>query len=51
LNARTTNDSQNPGNSLIAKKAGKLIQPGQSVTLQVRDTDGRLSPEFRFARP
>jgi len=24
---------------------------GQSVNIQVRGSDGRLSPEFRFARP
>jgi hypothetical protein len=47
---KTANDNQNHY-SLIARKAGKLITPGQTVTLQVRDADGRLSPEFKFARP
>jgi hypothetical protein len=46
---KTANDNQNPAYSLIARKAGKLIA-GQTVTLQVRDADGRLSPEFKFAR-
>ena len=48
---KTSNDEQNPTGALIGKKAGKKIERGQTVTLQVRNSDGTLSNEFRFARP
>jgi hypothetical protein len=48
---RTANDSQNPANDLIAKKAGRLINPGQIVTLQVKNAGGSLSNQFSFTRP
>jgi len=48
---KTTNDEQNPETVLIGKKAGKKISSGQSVTLQVRNLDGRLSKPFSFMRP
>lgn len=35
---------------LIARKAGKLISPGQTVTLQVRNSNNSLSNEFQFTR-
>jgi hypothetical protein len=47
---KTANDDQNPASALVAKKAGKLIALGQTVTLQVQDSDATLSPEFRFTR-
>jgi len=47
---RTLHDDQNPG-TLVAKKAAKQIAPGQRVVIQVRNSNGRLSPEFTFVRP
>ena len=48
---KSRNDSDNPALTLIAKKAGKRIAPGQSVTLQVRNSNGVLSNPFVFKRP
>jgi hypothetical protein len=47
---KTAHDDQSPATSLESKKAGKTIRPGQTVTLQVRNSDGALSNEFRFTR-
>jgi len=46
---KTRNDDQNPGTTLIGKKAGKKIKPGDR--LQVRNPDGPLSEEFIFIGP
>jgi hypothetical protein len=43
---KTRNDDQNPGTTLIGKKAGKKIKPGDR--LQVRNPDGPLSEGFIF---
>jgi Tol biopolymer transport system component len=43
----TRNDSQNPKNTLIGKKAGKVIKAGDR--LQVRNPNGTLSEEFTFS--
>jgi Galactose oxidase, central domain len=43
---KTRNDDQNPGTTLIGKKAGKKIKPGDR--LQVRNPDDILSEEFIF---
>ena len=48
---KTANDEQNPTTVLIGKKAGKKIAQAQTVTLQVRNPDGRLSEPFSFTRP
>ncbi|MEK6321717.1 MAG: hypothetical protein AABN33_08535 [Acidobacteriota bacterium] len=48
---KTTNDGQTPASVLIGEKACQLIDPGQTVTLQVRNPDGTLSDEFTFTRP
>ncbi len=45
---KTANDGQNPSTTLIGKKAGKKIARGETVTLQIRNSDGALSQEFRF---
>jgi len=47
---RTLHDDQNPG-SLVAKKAAKRIVSGQRVVVQVRNSNGLLSPEFAYVRP
>jgi hypothetical protein len=47
----TLNDRDHPSEKLIARKARKRIAPGQSVTVQVRNTDGALSNSFVFRRP
>jgi hypothetical protein len=38
------------GTSLRGKKVGRRIAPGQSVTLEVRNPDGSLSPLFSFRK-
>ncbi len=48
----TRNDEQSPATMLISKKGGKKgkFPLGQAVTLQVRNPNGTLSPEFSFTR-
>src|SRR5262249_22258195 len=48
---KTANDEQSPATTLIARKAGKLIERGQTVMLQVQNSDGALSNRFAFTRP
>jgi hypothetical protein len=48
---KTANNDQIPGTVLIAKKAGKNILSGQSVTIRVQNMDSKLSPEFIYTRP
>ncbi|HJQ23062.1 MAG TPA: delta-60 repeat domain-containing protein [Blastocatellia bacterium] len=48
---KTANDEQSPDSKLIAKKAGNAIAPGQTVTIQVRNTDGQVSAPLSFTRP
>jgi N-acetylneuraminic acid mutarotase len=43
---RTINDDQNPLSTLIGKKAGNKIKPGDK--LRVRNPNGALSEEFTF---
>jgi hypothetical protein len=47
---KTQNDESNPMSLLIANKAGKSIAPGQSVMIQVRNSDGSLSETVSFTR-
>ncbi len=46
----TTNDQIEPVTKLSAPKTGKKIKAGLPVTLQVRNPDGGISPEFSFTR-
>jgi hypothetical protein len=48
---KTGNDPASPTTVIVARKSGKEIASGQTVALQVRNPDGKLSPEFRFTRP
>lgn len=48
---KTSNDEERPDSLLVGKKAGLQIPPGQSGTLQVRNSDDTLSAEFVFTRP
>jgi hypothetical protein len=48
---KTRNDDVNPTGALIGKKVGKKIARGQTVTLQVRNSDGTLSNQLIFTRP
>jgi uncharacterized delta-60 repeat protein len=48
---KTKNDSDKPDRILMGKKAGKKIEPGQTVMLQVRCPDGRWSNVYFFTRP
>lgn len=45
------NDEENPTTVIIARKAGKLIAPGQTVLLKVVNPGGTESNEFSFTRP
>jgi hypothetical protein len=47
----TRNDEANPSTELIAKKAGKKIDRGETVILTVRNPDGLQSAAFTFTRP
>jgi len=47
---KTSNDDASPTTILIAKKAGKKINAGDTVTLQVRNSDNSLSTEYQFTR-
>jgi hypothetical protein len=47
---KTANDNQAPNFKLIAKKGGKKIAPGQTVTLTVLNPDGVRSAPFPFTR-
>jgi len=46
----TRQDDEQPSERLIAKRAGKKIGVGQTVTLKVLNGDGALSTEFKFTR-
>jgi hypothetical protein len=49
---KTFNDEASPATTVVANKAGKLIAPGQTVMIQVRNSDsGMTSSEFMFTRP
>jgi hypothetical protein len=48
---QTSNDDTNPTTVLIARKTGKKIGAGETVTLQVRNSDNTLSSEYAFTRP
>jgi hypothetical protein len=48
---KTSNDSNNLTSALIAKKSGKKIERGQTVSLQVVNPDGARSEVFLFTRP
>lgn len=45
---KTENDPQNPTATLVARKAGKKVKNVDRI--QVRNADGKLSPEFIVAR-
>jgi uncharacterized delta-60 repeat protein len=47
---KTANDASDTSRILIGKKAGKKIGVGDTVTLQVQNSDGALSLEFRLTR-
>jgi len=47
---KTDNDETNPTTMLIVRKAGKQINEGQTVTIQVMNSDKTLSEGFQFTR-
>ncbi len=47
---KTDNDESSPANLLVVRKAGKFIAAGQSVAIQVLNTDNTLSAAFSFTR-
>jgi hypothetical protein len=48
---KTANDEGLRTTRLIAKKTGKKIARGETVTLQVRNADDSVSTDFSFKRP
>jgi hypothetical protein len=48
---KTSNGDNQQGMSLVAKKAGKMIERGQQVTLTVKNANGSVSDAFLFRRP
>jgi hypothetical protein len=48
---KVSNDSDLPTSMLVSKKAGKEIDRGSTVKLQVKNPDGTLSEPFGFTRP
>jgi len=45
------NDEENPTTVIVARKAGKLIAPGQTVMLKIVNPGGTESEEFPYTRP
>lgn len=45
------NDEENPTTVIVARKAGKLIAPSQTVLLKIVNPDGAESNVFSFTRP
>jgi hypothetical protein len=48
---RTLHDGLNPTTTLIGRKAYKAISPGETVTIQVKNSDGSLSNQVGYTRP
>lgn len=48
---KTKNDGDNPMTRLIAKKAAKKIEPGQTVMIKVKNSNGQESEVVEFMRP
>jgi hypothetical protein len=48
---KADNDPDTPSTLIVARKASKAIDPGQTIMLQVRNPDGTLSNTFTFTRP
>lgn len=47
---KTRNDANNPSSVLISKQAAKAVLPGQTVTLQIRNSNDVLSAPLTFTR-
>jgi photosystem II stability/assembly factor-like uncharacterized protein len=47
---RTKHDQTQPATMLMGKKTAKNINPGQQVSVQVRNSDGLVSQPFSFVR-
>jgi Reeler domain len=48
---KVSNDSDLPTTLLVSKKAGKDIERGSAVKIQIKNPDGTLSEPFLFTRP
>jgi hypothetical protein len=48
---KTVNGSPNPTNILIGLKSGKQIAPGQTVQIQVKNSDGAFSNSIFYTKP
>jgi len=47
---KTDNDESNPSTVLVVRKAGKNLGVGQTVSIQVRNSDNTLSTVFSYTR-
>jgi hypothetical protein len=47
---KTDNDESNPSTVLVVRKAGKNLSVGQTVGIQVRNSDNTLSTVFSYTR-
>src|SRR5262249_7673686 len=47
---KTLHDSADP-TTLTGKKVAKKIDSGQTVKIQVQNSDGQLSPEYSYTKP
>lgn len=48
---KSANDADSPTTLLVGKKAGKQIERGVPITLQIKNSDGKLSESFTFTSP
>jgi uncharacterized delta-60 repeat protein len=48
---KTRDDENSPTEILIGKKAGKKVEPGESVMIEVRNGSRRVSNAFKYTRP
>ena len=48
---KVKNDGENPTTTLIGKKSGKDIDPGQTVNIQIENIDGKRTQLFAYTRP
>ncbi len=49
---KSVNDEASPTTLVVGLKAGKLLAPGQTVSVQIKnETSGKISEEFIFTRP
>ncbi len=51
LEPQPTKIDRGSANTLIGKKSGKKVKPGETIKVQVLLADGKITPEFTYKRP